>query len=36
MNPTALALQTADGETVTLDTFLTSEHLLVIFLRHLV
>lgn len=31
-----LPLRTADGDTVTLGSFHTSEHLLVVFLRHLV
>ena len=30
-----LALRTADGTAVPLSSFLTSEHLLVVFLRHL-
>jgi hypothetical protein len=30
-----LAFHTADGESVRLSSFLTSDHLLVVFLRHL-
>jgi hypothetical protein len=35
MDLRSLTLETPDGSAISLDSFLTSEHLLVVFLRHL-
>jgi hypothetical protein len=35
MTPQSLTFRTATGETVSLESFMTSEHLVLLFLRHL-